>query len=287
MNKLIIFALIVWATHRKAHGQSAVPTLATDFQSLVEAERAFAAYTEQEGIKAGFSRFLSPEAVVVVQGKFAIGKPLYEKAPFIPGILSWRPVYADIAASGDFGYTTGPFEVRATSKTDTPTGFGHYTTVWQKNDAGVWEAIADVGVIHDAPRQTIAHLIPPATFNQKLLEKVDTLSRQTELQIAEQKLGQLARNYSLQAAYDYALAGGQAVRLYRAGDLPVTGADASANRETATAIYTLSRVAVASSGDMGIAYGYVEYQQKKGPFLRIWKRQSDSSWKVVHEVLDL
>ncbi|QIP16652.1 hypothetical protein G8759_30430 [Spirosoma aureum] len=291
MKKLLIalVTLLQVAGTVSAQSTPALPTLASDYQALVAAERAFSAYTEREGVKAGFSKFLSPEAVVVLKGEFALGKPLYEKAPFLPGILSWRPVHADIAASGDLGYTTGPFEVRPKTKTDAPVGFGHYTTIWQKNSTGTWEAIADVGIRHDDPKQPIADLIVPAVYNQKMQDKIDTVARRIELLDAELKLIKLAGSQSLRDAYQYAIGQNQPVRLYRAGHLPAIGTDALTVAETGTApaIYILSRVAVSSSGDMGIVYGYVEQQGKKGPFVRIWKRQPDASWKVAHEVLDL
>lgn len=271
----------------KAYAQS--PTVATDYLSLVEAERTFAAYTEKEGIKAGFSRFLASNALVVIQKKFAPGKPLYEKAPFLPGVLSWWPVYADIAASGDFGYTTGPFEVRPKHKTDAPVGFGHFTTVWQKNSSGVWEALIDVGIQHNRPPQAITDLAIPAAYSQKLTAGVDTTERRIELIEAENQLAQRAGGQSLQVAYQYALANDFPVRLYRASRLPSVGSEAVtfARLETIPAEFTLIGVKVASSGDMGFSYGYVTYEQQTGSFLRIWKRLPDASWKVVHEVMDV
>lgn len=289
MNKLLITVGLAWLLARTASAQSTPTTVEVDYLSLVNAERTFAAYTEQEGIKAGFFRFLAPTALVIVQKKFASGKPLYEKSAFIPGCLSWWPVYADIAASGDFGYTTGPFEVRPKGKTDTPVAFGHFTTVWQKNSSGVWEVLIDVGIQHDRPVPSVADLVTPASFHQKHTADVDTTERRSELIEAENQLAQRAGGQSLQVAYQYALAKEFPVRLYRASRIPSVGLEAVtvAKLETIPAEYTLTGVKIASSGDMGFSYGYVVYEQKAGAFLRIWKRWPDSSWKVVHEVLDL
>jgi hypothetical protein len=61
--------------------------------------------------------------------------------------LSWEPEFADIAAAGDLGYTTGPWEVRRTAQ-DSPSAFGHYVTLWRKQADGVWKAELDNGIGH-------------------------------------------------------------------------------------------------------------------------------------------
>lgn len=289
MNKVTFAIVLVGYSISNSVAQSTSSTVAADYQALVAAEQSFAAYTEKEGIKAGFSRFLSPEGIVVVKDDFTLGKPLYEKAPYVPGVLSWTPVYADIADSGDFGYTTGPFEVRPKMKTDDPVGFGHFTTVWQKNRTGQWEAIADVGITHTNPQQVRTDLYWPDVYSQRWRGDCDTTARRIELIEAENRLAQLAGGQSLRSAYQSALAKNHPVRLYRKGFVPVMGDEARTYIDglTTTAIYRLSRVKVASSGDMGIAYGYVQEQDRKGLYLRIWKRLPDMSWKLVHEVLDI
>jgi hypothetical protein len=60
--------------------------------------------------------------------------------------LTWTPVYADIAASGDLGYTVG--EYIATGRG--PSGaavqrFGKYLTVWKKQPDGTWKFLIDGG----------------------------------------------------------------------------------------------------------------------------------------------
>ncbi len=60
-------------------------------------------------------------------------------------MLNWQPGYADIAASGDFGFTCGPWTFQPTSVNDSAVANGYFFTVWQKNKAGEWKFILDVG----------------------------------------------------------------------------------------------------------------------------------------------
>lgn len=261
----------------------------SDYQTLVSAERSFAEFTGKHGIKAGFTRYLADEALVVVKGRYQFGKPLYEKMPDQPTVLSWWPVYADIAASGDFGYTTGPFEVRPRA-VDAPTAFGQFTSVWHKTNTGEWKVLADVGSTHPAPNQPVpASLINLNATIKKSLTVTDTAVSQKDLLDADAGMRQVASSHSLGAAYQKVLAPTKAVRLYRTGSQPYVGPAATtfATTQTGRATYTSVKAIASASGDLGFTYGYAQYQQQTGPFLRIWKRDNNSVWKLVHEVVDL
>ncbi|OUJ71424.1 YybH family protein [Hymenobacter crusticola] len=291
MNKLFATLLLATTCYLGAPwwriGLGAGPT-PSDYQTLVSAERAFSAFTSAHGIKAGFTRFLADEALVIVKGRYQLGKPLFEQMPVQPGVLSWQPHYARLAASGDFGYTTGPFEVRPHTATDVPVGFGHFTSVWRKTSTGEWKVVADVGITHPAPGQPseASLLTPPAV---RKAAPADTAARRQELLAAEENLGRLAAAQSLQAAYKAVLPASPTVRLYRSGSLPYVGAAATtfAAAQTQPATFSDAKAVVAASGDLGFTYGYAQLQDKKGPFLRIWQRGAKNAWQLVHEVLDV
>ncbi|WP_400190523.1 nuclear transport factor 2 family protein [Hymenobacter sp. B81] len=263
-------------------------TVAQDYHALVAAERAFAAFTGQHGIKAGFSRFLSPEALVVVNGRYRLGRPLYERAPAVPGLLLWQPVHADVAASGDFGYSTGPFTFHPKAATDSATGAGYFTSVWQRTPAGEWQVLADVGAEMRPDQVSAAPLAVPARFARKATAAADTTASRRELLAAEQAFAQLAAQ-SLRAAYGRSLAAGAGTRLYRNGAPPQVGAQAAAfaGQQHAPVAYSDARARVAASGDLGFTYGHGRADNRAGAFLRIWRRDEKGRWQIVHEVLAL
>ena len=60
--------------------------------------------------------------------------------------LTWTPVYADMAASGDLGYTYGTFEFRSKDKDGKPTvEYGKYASIWKKQKDGSWKVVMDMG----------------------------------------------------------------------------------------------------------------------------------------------
>ena len=86
-----------------------------------------------------------PEGADAIQGKENIAKTM----GFLDNQdnqLTWTPVYADISASGDMGYTHGTFEFRSKDKDGKPTvSHGKYTSIWKKQKDGSWKVVLDMG----------------------------------------------------------------------------------------------------------------------------------------------
>jgi ketosteroid isomerase-like protein len=61
-------------------------------------------------------------------------------------VLDWTPRSAEVAQSGELGWTWGEYTVSAKSEDGVPTeSWGKYVNVWRKNSAGEWKVIADIG----------------------------------------------------------------------------------------------------------------------------------------------
>jgi ketosteroid isomerase-like protein len=92
-----------------------------------------------------------PNRGPIVQGKMNIAKGmgfLDEKE----NQLTWAPVGADIADSGELGYTYGTFEFRTKDKEGKPSvEHGKYTSIWKKQKDGSWKVVLDIGNASPAP----------------------------------------------------------------------------------------------------------------------------------------
>ncbi|HXM60468.1 MAG TPA: DUF4440 domain-containing protein [Terriglobales bacterium] len=67
--------------------------------------------------------------------------------------LTWTPVFADMAASGDLGYTYGTFEFRSKDKDGKSTvEYGKYASIWKKQKDGSWKVVMDMGNSSPAPK---------------------------------------------------------------------------------------------------------------------------------------
>ena len=91
-----------------------------------------------------------PNGGPIVTGKENIRQAL---GPWGPDVsLTWTPVKAEMAASGDLGYTYGPFVFKANDKDgNSVTRNGKYTTVWKKQKDGTWKVALDMGNSGSSP----------------------------------------------------------------------------------------------------------------------------------------
>ena len=69
--------------------------------------------------------------------------------------LVWEPLTADIAESGDLGYTRGRFVLHTAPGADgsPPKGpfEGYYCSIWKKQADGSWKWVFDGGIISKTP----------------------------------------------------------------------------------------------------------------------------------------
>src|SRR5215813_13221282 len=97
--------------------------------TLVNSEKSFSKTSEQKGIKGSFVEYFADDSVIFRPGPVN-GKKFYSDQAERPGLLTWRPVIADISNSGDLGYTTGPWEFRKNGKDDPKVFYGYYFSIW-------------------------------------------------------------------------------------------------------------------------------------------------------------
>lgn len=117
---------------------------------LLEADRAFYAAVAEGGADAWASWFTEDAAVVQegvgeVRGREAIRALMAWLDT--PGVsLRWEPERADIAASGDLGWTTGRFVSEGPGPDGTTArAEGVYVTIWRLQPDGTWKAVMDLG----------------------------------------------------------------------------------------------------------------------------------------------
>ncbi|WP_234733700.1 hypothetical protein [Tellurirhabdus bombi] len=262
-------------------------TVQADYEKLVAAERNFAQSALDLGLREAFVANLD-ENSVVFQNQFLPGKATYQKQPASSGKLTWRPNYAEIAASGTLGYTTGPFEFRAKSSDEAPVAYGQYTSVWHKTPSGEWKALIDFGCTHAKPTGLISELKSPTQFAVKSLAALDTSVINKELMQTEMMFAQIARTQNLRDAYARVLPASDSVRLLREGSVVYEGAAARKLVEAAAhqVEYQPIQAITAPSGDFGYTYGYAMFKQNRQGYLRIWRKRA-GSWQLAHEVLSV
>jgi len=265
--------------------------------SLVEAERAFAHTSLEIGARASFMKFFADDAVVFrpepVRYKEAM-KDVPLPANPLETTLEWEPLYADVAASGDLGYTTGPAVWTDHSSAKRPPYYGYYFSVWKKQPTGEWKVAFDIGAEQPGPYTGSRTLRTAAVVKRK--EAIPTINPEehvVSLMDAEREFLEVVQREGATNALDrYAE---EEVCVYREKEMPIVSRD-SVHKYFSSRPY-LSQwnpmyCDVALSGDMGYVYGGYEVKApgampgevENGFYLRVWKRDGTNAWKVVAEV---
>ena len=150
MKKLAValFLLGLFAASALAQEQSpAGPAL------LLKLEADFARAVAEHGHQA-FVTYFAEDGVELDDGGGITSREAISKQPPWPEgtSLTWTPVKADMAASGDFGYTYGNYVFKSKNKEGKiVTNYGKYMSVWKKQKDGSWKVVVDMGNSSPAP----------------------------------------------------------------------------------------------------------------------------------------
>ena len=122
----------------------------TDTTVLLETDRAFSKMSAEKGLYEAFDFFMDDNATLYrdrhhpFSGRESI-RPILSTNP--NATLTWEPNSAEIAASGDLGYTLGRWEYALKDSTgESSSSFGYYVSIWKKQNDGNWKWVFDSGI---------------------------------------------------------------------------------------------------------------------------------------------
>ncbi|GAB3920074.1 YybH family protein [Larkinella terrae] len=285
--KNVFYVLLLLAIAGSAVAQSPLLT-------LVNTEKKFAQLSQDSTTKTAFLQYLAPDGVLFTKGKVTNGREMFETGPENPGKLTWQPVAADVSASGDLGYTTGPWESRPKSLSDKPSAFGHFVTIWKKISNNNWRVALDIGIMHPAPPSPPVNMIRAATGIRSVTSP-DSLKNREELLAFDNQFIKTLEKTGAAATYKQFLA--PQARLYRMNQQPYLERAAidSLLKQPVTLGFLPLNAAVAESGDLGYVYGNSQAMatvagkavKQMGNYLRVWKKDSQGQWKIVIDLVSL
>lgn len=122
-----------------------------DRESLMDAEKSFAAEAQQIGLGPAFKKYGSPDAInlggpnaqTFFWGNEEISTAVGQNEPATGSSVNWGPEKAIIAVTGDFGVTMGYI----TRNNPGPDGKAPppqpFFTIWKKDANGVWKYVAE------------------------------------------------------------------------------------------------------------------------------------------------
>ena len=255
-------ALALFAGALPGQAQSAVET-------LVRAERAFARDAQERTVAEAFIRAFAEDGILFRQEAVLARASLRESPMPADLLLEWEPEYAEVAVSGDFGYTTGPWSSGRRGQTER-SGFGRFVSVW-KHDGQAWHVAADIGISHPGPRAE-------ATLETRTLTETPTQAKHPAMHTDD------ALNTAIATSGTAALGDVLAAdaRVLRDGVPPTKGiAPADPGKRS------FKRLGgdTARSGDQAYAYGSWRGEgNTRGHYLRVWRNEA-GTWRVALDLV--
>jgi hypothetical protein len=265
--------------------------------SLVAAERAFAALSAAKGMKEAFLAFLAADAVVF-QPHAVAGRKAWEERPASAATLNWEPSFVAVSSAGDMGYTTGPWEYRpAPDSAGTPAPpesyrYGQFNSVWTWEKHIGWRVLADIGVMHPKPSRGgfgSGEYTPGPTLKVRTMKsgKASMPDEDKRLSRAMRASGPREALASLAAAD---------IRVNSEGRLPAIGLEAAQARfDSLGGFYAFKTEGskVARSGDLGYSYGIAERflapdaaPADSAVFLHVWRQDDGRHWRLALAVIN-
>jgi ketosteroid isomerase-like protein len=267
----------------------------TPLEEMVKTEQAFSKMAADKNTREAFMTFIADDGLLFRPGAVN-GKKWMLEHPVPPSdkkpLLAWQPNFAGMSASGDMGFTTGPWEAKPDVNDPKPSAYGHFVTVWKKQPDGTWKFVVDLGISHpqSGGPQTLWHpteKVEPSTTTVESAKAVKALvDRDRILSLAALEYG-LAKAFESHASPD--------VRVYRTGNIPFIGRSASEEALKKISGKLKSQPIggdVSHAGDLGYTHGTYEISDaadkvvERGSYVRIWRNQG-GAWRVVLDVTNV
>lgn len=266
-------------------------------QSLAQTEREFAEMSMQEGMYKAFVKYAAENGIQFAPHPRKVHEALTKQAagPMPTFSLNWRPIWTDVAISGDMGFNAGPWVATDLSPAKEPSEYGYFLSVWQKQSDGTWRFIIDAGVrVPPFPPEQLQqpwHELTHATY--KPAAATDTAKQTQSLRDLDAQLLSEVNSDGMLAAHRKYFA--DHVLLYRQGRIPAS------DRKTVEHYlgedkhgwsWSVIETGVSQAADFGYSHGSFEATPKaddqkalKGYYLHVWKRDARGRWRLAADVI--
>jgi ketosteroid isomerase-like protein len=136
----IIFSLIVATSFISCNWQNESKNTSTA-NDIINADVAFSNMSRQIGMKKAFLQYIDNEGILLRPGHLPIvGADAIDYISMLSDTaytLSWKPSHAEIAKSGELGYSYGIYELKLGDTTLS----GTYVNIWKKENDGEWKFV--------------------------------------------------------------------------------------------------------------------------------------------------
>jgi ketosteroid isomerase-like protein len=249
-----------------------------EVEGMVRAEKSFAADALALGTTKAFLKYADSNAIMFHKGKAVNALALWQQREPPTGVLAWWPVWSEVSAGGDFGFSAGPWTFQPRTVNDPIIGRGYFATVWQRRADGEWKFLMDFGV-EGAPAAD--------TCTLKLIQNTESIRHHqtvVDLKRAEEDFLKLwlkspAAAYSRYLSMHTVLLRNEAMAATTVEQIQ----EAINNLPENLLLHSLGAF-TAPSGDLGYSFGSVTYAGRTDNYVHLWRREK-KGWKIAVEMM--
>lgn len=282
---------------------TAQPSPGSEGETLLAAEKAFAAAAATTDAVTALTAMFAPDVIMpgppgtLHRGLAAVTASLRANPDNLEGRVAWTPIRLGLSADGQHGFTFGFMTLR---KKDGSTMPLKYMAYWVKGASG-WRVAGYKRARRPEGEVTMTPMAPvlPAALVPAKNDAAHLEALRKDLSAAERAFSDEAQQVGLGAAFtkwgsDTAVnMGGPNGAGYVVGAAAIgKSVGASAPGPTSPVEWSTDVALVASSGDLGISFGYIRPNGKPPegappngtPFFTIWHRPSPTApWRYIAE----
>lgn len=212
----------------------------------------------------------------------------FKTRPNIPDVVTWRPVFAKVAKSNEWGFTTGPITWQNNGMVKK---YGEYLSIWKRDRKGKWKIALKAEIEHpnESLERGIKFVNPENTKYFKQKSKV-RLSQREDIIRSTDKLMSTVLRADNAIAYKEFMTGES--RLLISGFAPQIGSANIIKFLKANKIdIKTDNVSVDRSFSGELAYSYGDAKVLKDNrvqqfyYIRVWELNDSFKWNVLVEML--
>lgn len=269
---------------------SALSQIPDKVGSLLSADRAAARLSASEGPHKALLSITDRNSVIYSRSAVN-GLDYLKNRPNIPDVMTWRPTFAAISKSMEWGVTSGPIEFQRVGAIKR---YGEYVTVWKRDRKSNWKIALRAQVEHYGGHSESGglKLIEPDDAAYVKHRSEARLQQRKDIILSNDKLFSTVLKSNNELAYEEFLA--DDAKLLFPWQSPMIGKKSILTflKEQEVEVITVpEQVDRSYSGELAYSYGSatVVHRDHRDPethnYIRIWQLQPDFQWRVIIELL--
>ena len=255
-------------------------------KDLATEEGKFAAYSVKNGMRGAFLEYFAEQSWLL-RPEPVDAKAWLRARPDPAIVLDWKSQRTILSASGDLGYSTGPWILRSKADANAAAGHGQFFSLWQKQQNGEWKVFIDHGISHG----------PTATPDALPIAPLIALDLVSQHALANKANDDAEQQFISLGSAAYGIVVTPNTRLLRDGQFPIDGPAAIGQylkSQEGQWSWTVKLRGASRANDLAYAVGNFTFHPKegvgsKGQYVRVWMRESSgalpSRWTLAAEVL--